>query len=376
MRTDIVLVNFLMAPDVIRCLSALGHWPFGTIWVINNSAQMPDSSADTALLRDAVDGRIDTVLLDAGANLGFGKACNLAFSRSKSEIVLLLNPDARIQTSGLMELMMLMRNSPSLGAISPGMCWNDSQSFLIPPSVSQTPFATLSLALSTRWAWWARWHASRELMRMQLLSNKSNATPVDFLSGAVLLVRREAAQMAAKLAGLKDDDLFDPDYFMFFEDSDLSVRLRRAGWTLGVHTGIKAIHNYRHKPYKGLMMLQARQLYFRKRFPWFFRLSASLKWIDALSRRVDPSDRFDLLQNVLHSAAAFTAQTNGAAVLALSPSLLAWPAVYRPDGLLATPLDEDDWALLEPGQYVAFLQDGLGTSRWCCFTRAEDAGPA
>lgn len=375
MHTDIVLVNFLMAPDVVRCLNTLGHWPHGTVWVVNNSGQEPGSNADTTLLRSAVLARTDTVLLDTDANLGFGRACNLAFSRSRSESVLLLNPDARIGTDGLLQLMTIMKNTPSWGAISPGMCWNDSQSFLIPPSVSQTPLSSLSLALSTRWAWWARWHANRELRRSQRLSERQSVIEVDFLSGAVLLVRREAAQMAAKSAGLKESDLFDPGYFMFFEDSDLSVRLRRVGWSLGVHTGIKATHHYRHKPYKAALMQHAREYYFRNRFPWFFRFSGALTWVDALSQGVDAGRRFELIQTPLNSATAFTQETNGAPVLALSPSLLAWPAVYRPAGHLATPLDEEDWALLEPGQYVALLRDGVDKTRWCCFTRSAALEP-
>lgn len=370
MRTDIVLVNFFMAPDVARCLNTLGHWPHGTIWVVNNSAQEPGSSADTALLRSTVLARTDTKLLDAGANLGFGCACNLAFSRSQAECVLLLNPDARIETDGLLQLMALMKNSPHWGAISPGMCWNDSQSFLIPPSVSQTPLSSLGLALSTRWAWWARWHASHALRRSERLSEKKSITEVDFLSGAVLLVRREAAQMAAKYAGLKEGDLFDPGFFMFFEDSDLSVRLRRAGWSLGVHTGIKATHHYRHKPYKAALMQRAREYYFKRRFPWFFRLSAGMRWVDALSKSVDAGRRFEVIHVPMNSAATFTEQTQGATVLALSPSLLAWPAVYRPGGHAASPLNDEDWALLEPGQYLALLQDGVGKTRWCCFSRS------
>lgn len=370
MRTDIVLVNFFMATDIARCLNTLGHWAHGTIWVINNSAHEPGSGADTALLRSTVLARADTTLLDADTNLGFGCACNLAFSRSQAECILLLNPDARIETDGLLQLMVLMKDSPNLGAISPGMSWNDSQSFLIPPSVSQTPLSSLSLALSTRWAWWARWQANHQLRHSQRLSETQGVNTVDFLSGAVLLVRREAAQMAAKLAGLKACDLFDPGYFMFFEDSDLSVRLRTAGWSLGVHTGIRATHHYRQKPYKAALMQQAREYYFRNRFPWFFRFSGALKWVDALSQEVDVGRRFEVIQSPLNSAAAFIQETNGASVLALSPTLLAWPALYRPSGHLAAPLDDQDWALLEPGQYVALLRDGDDATRWCCFTRS------
>lgn len=376
MRTDIVLVNFLMAPDLIRCLETLGHWKHGTIWVINNSAQEPDSSADTIMLRSEVNSRSEAVYIESGENIGFGRACNLAFSRSQAEAVLLINPDARIETAGLLKLMALMEKAPHWGALSPSMYWNDSQSFLIPSSVEQTPFTTLNLALATRWDWWARLLAGRALSRMQMLSQQSSVVKVNFLSGAVLLVRREAAQEASRLEGLEGDHLFDPDYFMFFEDSDLSVRLRRAGWLLGVANDVKAVHHYRHKPYKGAMMNQSRKLYFKKRFPWFFRLSGALKWIDALTQGVDAGNRFELIQTPLSSAAALITHTQGASVVALSPSLLAWPAFYRPANQQATPLKDEDWALLEPGQYVALLREKDGQLRWCCFYRSAESAIA
>lgn len=368
MKTDIVMVSFGMAQDVIDCLAALGAWPYGTIWIVNNSAHEPGSSKDNALLEGVVKGRSDVVVLTADENLGFGRGCNLAFAHSRAEAVLLLNPDARIEVQGLLELMTFLEKSPRCGAVAPAMYWNDSQSFLIPPCVDQTPLASLSLALSTRWAWWASWQARRALGRMRSLSDPLSVSFVRFVSGAVLLVRRVAAQMAATRSGLDAGALFDPEYFMFFEDSDLSVRLRSAGWVLAVHSGIKATHHYRHKPYKGQLMLQSRQHYFRKRFPRFYRFSGALGWLDALMVSVDPGSRFELISQPLQSAADLAEKTNGAAVLALSPSLLAWPAIYRPFGLPLL-LDEADWALLEPGQYVVLLEDMNGKRRWCCFER-------
>jgi GT2 family glycosyltransferase len=49
---------------------------------------------------------------------------------------------------------------------------------------------------------------------------------LDYLSGASMLLRREAIEQV----GLFDDQRF----FMYWEDSDLGFRLRRAGWQLAV----------------------------------------------------------------------------------------------------------------------------------------------
>jgi GT2 family glycosyltransferase len=58
---------------------------------------------------------------------------------------------------------------------------------------------------------------------------------VGFCSGAALVVRREAWDAAGG---------FDERYFMYGEDLDLSLRLRLAGWGLGVAPAARVAHDY------------------------------------------------------------------------------------------------------------------------------------
>jgi hypothetical protein len=56
------------------------------------------------------------------------------------------------------------------------------------------------------------------------------------LSGALVLLKREAVRKAG--------GLFDPRFFMYFEDTDLSLRLRKAGYSLVLEPRAAAIHEY------------------------------------------------------------------------------------------------------------------------------------
>ena len=58
---------------------------------------------------------------------------------------------------------------------------------------------------------------------------------VAFASGAALVVRRGAWDAAGG---------FDPEYFMYGEDLDLSLRLRLAGWDIGLARGAEVEHDY------------------------------------------------------------------------------------------------------------------------------------
>lgn len=376
MRIDIIIVNYLSASDVGLCLRTLGPWAQGSIWLVNNSANVPDSSQDSALLVQIAEEHGSVELIEAGENGGFARGCNLAYGRSDADIVVLLNPDACIGGPQLLALARALDKDPRLAALSPIMSLDRHKGFLIPPTVAQTPASALGLALSTRWAWLSRWLSDRALQRMQHLVRQEDVQYVDFLSGAVLAVRRVAARDAAETSGLPPGCLFDPEYFMFFEDSDLSHRLTHTGWRLGVHPGLCAVHAYSHKPYKAALMEASRRLYFRKRFRWFYHLTRQLRGLDRLMVAPDPVQRFGDHLGRLSSAAQLLERTGGAPVLALSPSLLTRPALFRPPEHPPTPLTKDEWDLLEPGPYCVLLAPEGRRARWAYLERAAAAPSA
>lgn len=364
---DIVMVNFRGAQDVIQSLARLDAWPHGTVWLVDNSAHEADMAADTAALRLASADMPWVTRLTPGANLGFGRACNLAFGQSTADFFLLLNPDARITIDDVLLLARTLADQPRLAAVSPKIYWNEQRSFVLPAAFPQTPWHSVALALVSRSRRVARWAAQLDLNRARRQMALTRPFEVKFLAGSVMLLRREAVLSAG--------GLFDPDYFMFFEDSDLSLRLRRAGYGLAMVPAAGAVHEYRHKAFKGGMMAQSQQQFFRKQYPAFYRLSGGLSRLAALARPMVPADWFQVLHKPISSASEFAAQTDAGRVLAVSPSLLMLPAMFRPDFAEAAGLDEQEWALLEPAAYTALIADADGSSKpkWVYFERAAES---
>ena len=146
---DVAIVNYRCAADTLQALARLAQWPHGVVWLVDNSAHDADIAADTDALRDAVVGMPWVRMLTPGSNLGFGRACNLAFAESNAEFFLLLNPDARIAADDVLLLARALADQPGLGAVSPKIYWNEQRSFVLPAAFPQTPGYSMALALAT-----------------------------------------------------------------------------------------------------------------------------------------------------------------------------------------------------------------------------------
>ena len=79
------------------------------------------------------------------------------------------------------------------------------------------------------------------------------------LSGSALMVHRRALNA--------DACLFDPLFFMYFEDSDLCMRLRRQGWGMALAPEALAVHAWRNEPHKQGLMEAGAAVYFGKHYP-------------------------------------------------------------------------------------------------------------
>lgn len=360
---DIVIVNFRCAEDTIAAVSRLQVWTSGTVWVVDNSAQDADMRAQTATLQTHCDQRPWVKMLQSGGNVGFGRACNLAFAQSSADFFLLLNPDARVAPDAVQAMASLMVQHPGLGALSPAVYWNAQHSFVLPAPSPQSPAQVCGVALRTHLQGVARFVARRAMQKTQSDMAQSALLPVSFLAGAVMLVRRSAA--------LEAGGLFDPAYFMFFEDADLSLRLRRKGYRLAIAPEFRAVHEYRHKAFKAEAMAQSQAHYFSCNFPRFDQDGKTLKRLQRWHSGMPLHEWFAVLEGAIGSAEELRQRTGSQGVVAWSPSLLMEPAICRPAGDAVRPLDAAEWALLEPGGYVVWLEEqtGHGATRWTYFEK-------
>jgi GT2 family glycosyltransferase len=178
-------------------------------------------------------------LLSGQGNIGYGAGHNLAFGRGSGEVQLILNPDVLIEEDALSEGLALLAAHPDLGLIAPA-AWDGAgrRHYLCKryPTV-------LDLALRGFAPAWLQRRCQARLDRYELRDGIGEALLWDppIASGCFMLCRRAAL---VRIGG------FNPDYFLYFEDFDLSLRLAAVARLASAPT-VRIVHLGGHAARKG-----------------------------------------------------------------------------------------------------------------------------
>lgn len=249
----IIVVNW-NAGDLLRtCIDSIVQYGAGSV---DKIVVIDNGSADGSCA--SVDGLPEVTLIRAGANLGFGKACNLGAQLSKSDYLLFLNPDAALYAGTLPKALAYMQD-PAHAKV--GICGVQL--------LDQTSHVSRSCARFPSLAGFTA-HAAGLVRIVPRLGHAmaewdhAQTRRVDQVIGAFFLVRRELFEV---LNG------FDERFFVYFEEVDFSYRARQAGWSTIYLADAQAFHagggtSNQVKARRLFYSLRSRLLYSFKHFSW------------------------------------------------------------------------------------------------------------
>lgn len=246
---------------------------------IVNYGNSNDSAALVARLKDQV---CETIIVDNSndidpalsefrhtrvitpdLNIGFGAAINLAARTLKTRWLLILNPDVRLQGNCLKYLLEAAKqlHAPLCG---PRFYWDDACTLQLPPALGH-PLWLLS----------DRHTPNQGLSDSPDLSQLAQARHVRFwkekapfsepvLSGACLLVDNHWFLQ-------QNMPIFDEDFFLYYEDTDLCGRLMRKGVIPVCVAQAKAVHYWNQSAEppqsKATLMSQSEKIFLQKYYP-------------------------------------------------------------------------------------------------------------
>jgi N-acetylglucosaminyl-diphospho-decaprenol L-rhamnosyltransferase len=224
LQVAVVVVSYNTRELLLECLASVVDGTAGTsteIVVVDND------SADGSY--NAVgDAYPQVIAIHNSVNLGFGAACNQGIRSTRSPFILLLNSDARLTRDAFDVLLGCLEREARCAAAgcrlidAAGDEVVNTRNFLTPFNQA---FETAGFKFNAR--------ALSRTYR-PVFDRDSVDCSVDWIDGACLILRR---------AALDEIGLFDERFFMYSEDEDLCLALKKRGWLVCFCGAATAVHH-------------------------------------------------------------------------------------------------------------------------------------
>ena len=256
-------------PTISACIVAYGHYdevcdavdsvlehtpsPDFKLYLVDNNSP---EGAGIALYNTYHDvPRVEVICLPE--NIGFGKGHNTVLDKLHSDVHFILNPDIKL-TDNILEPMAdwLLKQDGAAMATPQLLFPNGKLQHL--PRRKPTPWLLLARQLAPKLG--KRWPALCRADEHYTMQDEDLTVPrrIEFCTGSFMAVRTDVLQ---KIGG------FDPRYFMYVEDADLTQKVLREG-TVWLLPQFRAIHAWHRAPAKNQEQFK---MQLRSMFRYFFK---------------------------------------------------------------------------------------------------------
>lgn len=227
MNVSIIIVNYNTKEITLACISSIIQF---TKEITYEIIVVDNASVDGSC--QAIRNEFSSVIvIQLTENVGFGRANNLGAKNANGDILFLLNSDTVFVENSLKKLVDFFgENEKSLNIGVLGTILVDTEmningygsEFPKPhhfyqEAISKIPFLNRFIK-----------HNDSKIYNTGDISFH-----IDYVIGADMLVRKNLFEKF---------DGFDPDYFMYYEESDLQLRMHRKGLRNYIFTGTRIIH--------------------------------------------------------------------------------------------------------------------------------------
>lgn len=256
MDFSFIIVNHNSDAFLKRCIGSIEKFAMDDsyeIIVVQNDNNVPIEVAAQ-----------NTRLIKLEKNLGFGNACNMGAKKATGQILFFLNPDTEILKCDFN---------------------------LIKERLLRDMFGIVAPQLMTEEGTPQRWSFGRKLTPLQIIANNlklfaknnrlasENEFYVDWVAGTAFAIKKEVFDNIGR---------FDENYFMYFEDVDLCLRLRNSGSTIAILPQFKILHlggqSYTGNQKQKRDYFVSQDYYLKKNFGRFYSLL--FKFLRIILRKV------------------------------------------------------------------------------------------
>jgi GT2 family glycosyltransferase len=207
MLVSLIIVNYKTEKYVLNCISSIHKQSKGVKYEI----VVVDNSSSSVKLKNKLSA-VGASYIDAGGNIGFGRACNLGAASANGEIFVFVNPDITFLENVIEQIQSAIIKSDVKTIVGVNL-FNDAGKNTVSggsfPSISSEILELLCIhkfmpKLSLNWSL-ARIYSSENLGQLE----------VDYVSGALFGM---TAENFRSLSG------FSNKFFLYFEETELMYR--------------------------------------------------------------------------------------------------------------------------------------------------------
>ncbi len=226
-QVSLVLVNYHSGEPLQRFFASLREYPIAA----SHEVLLVDNAGDDGVA-DWLAAEWPTVrVLPMGTNVGYARAVNAAIECARGAAILVINPDVVLSAGGVDEALEYLDQHPEAGIVGARLLNADGTL-----QRSARRFYNLSTILLRRTPLGRRYPDHPALRSHLMLDDDlESPRPVDWVTGAFMLARREAIERVGAMDGR---------FFLYFEDVDWCYRMWEQGYEVHYFPGAEFVHEH------------------------------------------------------------------------------------------------------------------------------------
>lgn len=225
MDVSVVIVNFNTKDLIINCIKSV----IDKTQNINYEIIVADNNSSDSSAIEIQQKFPNVKLIILKENIGFGRANNECIKLARGKYIFCLNPDTLLINNSVKILFDFMENNISCGAAGGNLYDKDmkpSYSFGYGDDIISLLFRKTILK-------WINRPVFRKIKDYEKNKDKSKIQEVNNITGADLMLRKSV---------LDEVGLYNEKFFMYFEETELETRIKRAGYKIFFVPESKIIH--------------------------------------------------------------------------------------------------------------------------------------
>lgn len=209
-------------------------------------------------------------------NGGYSKGMNVALAHARGRWILVSNPDVLFQPQLVSRLQRQLERDPRAGCVVPKGYWDPELAGRLPPNTLPTLREVFWTTLGAFFPRVSHWYAKRLARSWLRVWTAERPLALPMMSGCMFLVERGFFESIGR---------FDERYPLYYEDTDLSVKIRKAGRTVTQVPDAHLVHFVNRSGMSDLETMwkrhkTSRELYYAK---WYGRAGlAVVRFADGL----------------------------------------------------------------------------------------------